>query len=95
MFMSPQWQFDHLQDMAGDVNEAWENEMDSRVAQSREDRRMEHERWIEMLRQDTALRKIAAEQQMAAWEMRLRERNRRISEDRKAGITFSTEWGKY
>lgn len=95
MFMSPQGQFGYLQDMAEDVNSAWKDEMDSRVAQSREESRMAHERWIEMLRQDTALRKIAAEQQMAAWEMRLRERNRRISDDRKAGITFSTEWSKY
>lgn len=95
MFMSPQWQFNHLQDMAGDAMDAWENELDSRVAQSREMRRMDHEKWIEALRQQTILQRLAMEQRLTQQQMRMKDRQNRIDADREAGITFSTEWGKY
>lgn len=82
--MSPQGQFDHLQGMADQANRAVENEMDSRVAQTREMRRMEHEQMMERMRQDGLLRRLQAEQQgkMAMDMMRLR-----ADDAKKSGVT--------
>lgn len=63
--MSPGDQFNHLQGMANQAMGAWENELDSRVAQSREMRRMQHEQQIERMRQEGLLRRLQAEQQTA------------------------------
>lgn len=68
--MSPQGQFDHLQDMATQASRAVENEMDSRVAQAREMRRMQHEQQMERMRQEGLLRRLQAEQQMATMRIR-------------------------
>lgn len=43
MFMNPMQQFRHHQDMVGGVNDVISQEMRSRVAQSREQRRMQQE----------------------------------------------------
>ena len=53
----------HLQGMIGDVNRAIGEEMDSRVLQSREYRRMMHERALAELRLQIEREKIAAELQ--------------------------------
>lgn len=49
----------------GAVNAAIGGEMQSRVAQAREIRRMEHEREMERMRQETLLKRLQAEQEMA------------------------------
>lgn len=49
-----------LQGMAGDVMQAFANENESRVAQAREMRRMEYQREIERMRQETEQQKINA-----------------------------------
>lgn len=63
----------HLAGMINQANRAWENELDSRVAQNREGRRMEHEKEMERLRQEGILKRLQAEQQMAAMQMRAAE----------------------
>lgn len=78
----------HLAGMIGQAGRAWQNELDSRVAQAREIRRMEHEREIERMRQEAALRKIAMEQEMARMQMRMQ----RIASDRANGVISSTNW---
>lgn len=60
----------HLAGMINQANRAWENELDSRVAQNREIRRMEHEKEMERLRQETLLKRLQAEQQMAMMQVR-------------------------
>ena len=42
--------FGHLQGMIGQVNNSWHNEMNSRVSQSREQRRMQHEKELMAMR---------------------------------------------
>lgn len=75
--LNPYEQGQHLQGMANQVMGAWSDELDSRVAQSREMRRMEHEQQLERMRQETALKKIAADQQTAAMKMRMQDAARR------------------
>lgn len=48
--LSPTGQFNHLQGMANDAMSAIRDENESRVAQSREMRRMQHEKEIEQMR---------------------------------------------
>ena len=67
----PQGQGQHLANMISQATNAWGDELDSRVAQNREYRRMLHEQQLramameeERMRQQVALEKIDAEQQM-------------------------------
>jgi hypothetical protein len=72
----------HLQGMIGDVTGAIRDENDSRVAQAREQRRMEHQAQMEAMRQEALLRRLAVEQrerdrmlQMQLQAQQLRSRN--------------------
>lgn len=47
----------HLQGMVRQTNQAWADEMDSRVSQAREMRRMENEQTLEAMRNQTELEK--------------------------------------
>lgn len=85
----------HLAGMINQAQNLWGDELDSRVAQNREMRRMEQERYMEELRQATILKKLQMEQQLAMQEMRAKERQQRIAQDRAAGIINSTAWNSY
>jgi len=61
--MSPAEQGQHLAGMAAQVNQAYQDENDSRVAQEREMRRMQQERDMESMRQEGLLQRLAIEQQ--------------------------------
>lgn len=74
---SPEAQYGQLQGMAKQATNAWENELDSRVAQNREMRRMQHEKEMERLRQEGILRRLQAEQQMAMMSLRASDAARR------------------
>lgn len=62
--LGPHAQARALQGMAGQAMAAIQDENDSRVAQAREARRMQHEKDIEAMRQEGLLRRLAAMQQM-------------------------------
>lgn len=53
----------HLQGMIDQTLGAFQDEHDSRVAQNREMRRMEHETQMEAMRQDTILKQLQAAQE--------------------------------
>jgi hypothetical protein len=74
---TPMFPQQNLQQMANSAMSAWGNELDSRVAQNREMRRMEHEKELERIRQEAALKKIAAEQQMMMMQMKMQDAARR------------------
>jgi len=78
--MSPAEQGQHLAGMAGQVNEAYQDENDSRVAQNREMRRMQQEREMESMRQEALLRRLAIEQQE-------REKDRILQKQLQSGVT--------
>lgn len=87
--MTPSQQYGQLQGMANQAMSAWSDELDSRVAQNREMRRMEHEKAMELLRQqedrmrqETALKKIAAEQDMAMMQMKMQDAMERGDESK-------------
>lgn len=61
--MGPSAQAQHLKGMIADVQNAWQDENDSRVAQNREQRRMEHETQLAAMDNDTLLRRLEMEQQ--------------------------------
>lgn len=84
----PQAQANSLQGMINQTTNAWQDENDSRVAQAREMRRMEHEKEMERMRQETILRRLQMEQGMDAQRMRMD----RIAKDRANGVLFSTNW---
>lgn len=81
----------HLAGMINQAGNAWANELDSRVAQNREMRRMQHEKDMERMRQETILKKLQMEQEMAREQMR----QQRIAQDRANGIISSTNWRNY
>ena len=63
--VSPEEQGLVLRGIVDDVSKAWSDENDSRVAQAREMRRMQHETNIESMRQEGLLKRLAAMQQGA------------------------------
>lgn len=82
--LNPYQQAQHLANMASQATGAWSDELDSRVAQNREMRRMQHEKDLEAMqqeeermRQEVALRKIAAEQEVAMMQMRMQDAMKR------------------
>lgn len=77
--------------MIGQAMGAWNNELDSRVAQNREMRRMQHEKDMERMRQEAVLKRLQMEQEM----MREQMRQQRIAADRANGVISSTNWRKY
>lgn len=78
----------HLAGMANQVQGALSDENDSRVAQMREMRRMEHEKELERIRQDTLLKRLQMQQEIEE----RRQRASRESEDRANGVFYSTRW---
>lgn len=76
----PTAQARHLGGMIKDVTGAIQDENDSRVAQSRELRRMEHEAQMEALRQEALLQRLAMEQQE-------REKDRILQKQLTSGVT--------
>jgi hypothetical protein len=66
--------------MIKDVTGAIQDENDSRVAQSRELRRQEHEMAMEAMRQESLLERLAMEQ-------RERERDRLLQRQLQTGVT--------
>ena len=70
----------HLGGMINDVENAYQDENDSRVAQLREQRRMEHEAEMESMRQEALLQRLAVEQ-------REREKDRILQKQLTSGIT--------
>jgi len=76
----PAAQAQHLGGMVDDVQNAYQDENDSRVAQLREQRRMEHETEMEAMRQEALLQRLAAEQQE-------REKDRMLQKQLTSGVT--------
>ena len=74
----------HLAGMINQASNAWGNELDSRVAQSREMRRMQHEKDMERMRQEAVLKRLQMEQEMMREQMR--------QQRRASGIISSTDW---
>jgi hypothetical protein len=70
----------HLGGMIDDVQDAYQDENDSRVAQMREQRRMAHERDMEAMRQEALLERLAMEQ-------REREKDRILQKQLTSGVT--------
>ena len=70
----------HLGGMIQDVTDAYQDENDSRVAQLREQRRMEHEAEMESMRQEALLQRLAMEQ-------REREKDRILQKQLATGVT--------
>jgi hypothetical protein len=70
----------HLKSMVNDIQEAYQDENDSRVAQMREQRRMEQEMAIESMRQEALLQRLAMEQ-------REREKDRILQRQLQTGVT--------
>jgi hypothetical protein len=66
--------------MIDDVQDAYQDENDSRVAQMREQRRMAHEREMEAMRQEALLERLAMEQ-------REREKDRILQRQLQTGVT--------
>ena len=80
----------HLAGMANQVQGALSDENDSRVAQMREMRRMEHEKELERIRQDALLKRLQMQQEIEE----RRQRASRESEDRANGVFYSSRWEK-
>jgi hypothetical protein len=76
----PSAQGEHLGGMISDVQNAYQDENDSRVAQLREQRRMEHEAEMESMRQEALLQRLAMEQ-------REREKDRILQKQLTSGVT--------
>ena len=76
----PAAQARHLGGMIKNVTGAIQDENDSRVAQSREQRRQEHEMAMEAMRQESLLERLAMEQ-------RERERDRLLQRQLQTGVT--------
>jgi hypothetical protein len=76
----PAAQAKHLGGMISDVTDAYQDENDSRVAQLREQRRMEHEAQMESMRQEALLERLAMEQ-------REREKDRILQKQLTSGVT--------
>ena len=76
----PAAQARHLGGMISDVTGAIQDENDSRVAQMREQRRMEHEAQMESMRQEALLQRLAMEQ-------REREKDRILQKQLATGVT--------
>lgn len=70
----------HLKSMVNDVQNAYQDENDSRVAQMREQRRMDQEMAIESMRQEALLQRLAMEQ-------REREKDRILQRQLQTGVT--------
>jgi len=70
----------HLGGMIDQVTDAYRDENDSRVAQLREQRRMEHEAEMESMRQEALLQRLAMEQ-------REREKDRILQKQLATGVT--------
>jgi hypothetical protein len=70
----------HLKSMVNDIQEAYQDENDSRVAQMREQRRMDQEMQIESMRQEALLQRLAMEQ-------REREKDRILQKQLQTGVT--------
>jgi len=76
----PHAQAKHLGGMISDVMGAYQDENDSRVAQMREQRRMDHEAEMESMRQEALLQRLAMEQQE-------REKDRILQKQLTSGVT--------
>jgi len=76
----PAAQAKHLGGMISDVTDAYQDENDSRVAQLREQRRMDQEMQIESMRQEALLERLAMEQ-------REREKDRILQRQLQTGVT--------
>jgi hypothetical protein len=78
--MSPAEQGQHLAGMVAQVNNAYHDENDSRVAQAREERRMQQERDMESMRQESLLRRLEVEQEE-------RNKDRILQKQLQSGVT--------
>jgi len=76
----PYAQAQHLGGMINDVTNAYQDENDSRVAQMREQRRMNQEMAIESMRQEALLQRLAMEQKE-------REKDRILQRQLQTGVT--------
>jgi hypothetical protein len=76
----PHAQGKHLGGMIADVQDAYEDENDSRVSQMREQRRMQQEMEIESMRQEALLQRLAMEQKE-------REKDRILQKQLTSGVT--------
>lgn len=76
--------------MASDVMSAMGDELDSRVAQAREQRRLQHEKDMEAMRQEGVLKRLQMERETAERQMRMAQE----LQDRANGVFFSSRWGR-
>jgi len=91
---NPYQQMSLQRGMASDVMGAIGDELDSRVAQEREARRLEHEKAMMSARSDAELKllieRLKHERYMAERQMQM---SREMS-DRQKGVLFSTKWNE-
>jgi hypothetical protein len=86
----PGQQFQLLQNMANEQEGMFAAENASRVSQSRELTRMEHEQQMERIRQDGILKRLQMEQQMEAQRMKMGA----VAADKARGVIYNSEWYK-
>lgn len=86
--------YQRLAGMAQGVNNLFQRENDSRVAQAREMRRMQQEREMAMMQHQALLARLQHERQLAEMKMKNDARAQRIADDRAAGIMWSTRWDR-
>lgn len=94
VMFNPAQQFAIGRGMAGDVMGAIGNELDSRVAQGREARRMQHESDLSMqqmqMQYQMLLARLQHEREMAERDMMMK----REAADRQRGVLYSSDWYK-
>lgn len=88
VMFNPAQQFAIHRGMTGDVMGAISNELDSRVAQQREARRMQHQSGMAGMEYQMLLARLRHERELAEKEMRFK----REMADRQRGVISSSEW---
>lgn len=86
----PQQQGQHLANMISQASNAWGNELDSRVAQAREWRRMQHEQAMLAQREAAEMEKLRLEREKMRQEYELAFRQMRMQDAAKRGDTSMT-----
>lgn len=92
--LMPGQQFRHMGGMHQDLMSAMERENYSRVAQSREARRMAEQRLRDQNDYQTLLLRLQHEREMAEKKMRYDALMREIESDKQRGVISSTKWDR-
>jgi hypothetical protein len=84
----------HLQNMANMTMGAIGRENQSRVSQMREQRRMMQERQMQEMELQELLIRLRHEQEMADKQMKYQAGMKRMEDDKKRGVVYSSKWNK-